>query len=63
MPSMSPSQTIRTRISDEQRAAIEDYCAKHGIDLSTLIRQAVLEKIGRSDLFDDIKIGRPPKAD
>ncbi len=60
---MAPSQTIRLRITAEMRAALDTYCAEHGIELSDLLREVVLRKIGRKDLIDTMPGRGKPKSD
>jgi len=49
---MSPSPTIRTRITPEMREAIDEYLAEEECELSDLMRAAVLDWIGRADLIE-----------
>ena len=63
MPVITASETIRLRVTAEMRESIDDYCAQHGLDLSEVVREAVLRRIGRKDLIPTMPgRGQPRKS-
>lgn len=60
MRSMTNSRLFAIRINDEQRAALEEWCRQHQIELSTVLRDSALRAIGRPDLIGTTRPrGRP----
>jgi uncharacterized protein (DUF1778 family) len=47
-PEEKKDASIRVRLTDEQKAAIEEAAARDGLDLSSYARVAMLEKARRS---------------
>lgn len=57
---MPPSPRINIVITAEIKAALIAYATTHGETVTDLIRNAVLEKIGRIDLIESMPpVGRP----
>lgn len=57
---MPPSKPINLRLSQALREALDEYCAQTGREMSAVIREALCEAIGRSDVADSVPpAGRP----
>jgi hypothetical protein len=48
-------------LSEEAREAINGYCEEHGLNFAEETRNYWFRKIGRSDLKNETKMGRPLK--
>jgi|GEM_PF-6022591 len=54
------SKVVRLRVTDEMHQALQAYCESAGTDLSTVLRDSALQKIGRKDLIGTMPgRGRP----
>lgn len=52
---MSPSPTVLIRLTPEMRAALDAWCTRHQVALSSLLRDAALREIGRTDLIETMR--------
>jgi len=48
-------------LSAEARKSINEYCDKNGLNFAEETRNYWFRKIGRPDLKNETKMGRPPK--
>lgn len=61
---MAPAKQIALKLTAEQLAAIDEYCAQTGRERADVIRRATLAAIGRQDLVDAMPpVGRPKVAE
>lgn len=50
-------------LSAEQKEAINAHCEENGLNFAEETRNYWLKRIGRKDLMDQVKMGRPQKTD
>jgi hypothetical protein len=59
MPCMTPTPRKTIVFPEALQSAIDDHCAKAGVDFSTFVRQAAAEKVGNPALAETRPEGRP----
>lgn len=53
--------TITIRLSQPLRAALDEHCAQAGQPIADTLRTAIATHVGRPDLAQPARRGRPPK--
>lgn len=49
-----------TYLGEQLDAALQDYLEKHGEKFAQLVRRAIAREIGRPELSNSVRMGRPP---
>lgn len=61
---MMPKRIYKTvPLSEEGRNAINEFCEENGLNFAEETRNYWFKRIGRSDLKNEIKMGRPAKKE